>query len=124
MMPIDTFIHQLIRLGLADSFLEIIQKHYLKVTEIYNLLMFIDENNIRDMYITTNNCNDGFTLLIEIYNPVDLNEGSYQSNDFSIQIINKSNMIELTIVNNYESEDEVYEIRLSEHGKVDSRKWS
>ena len=38
MLPIDLFIDQLIQLGLAESFLEIITKHYLKVTEIYNKL--------------------------------------------------------------------------------------
>ena len=35
MMPIDIFIDQLIQLGLADSFLDVIEKHYLKVSSLY-----------------------------------------------------------------------------------------
>ena len=35
-MPIDIFIDQLIQLGLADSFLDVIEKHYLKVSSIYS----------------------------------------------------------------------------------------
>ena len=39
MMPIDMFINQLIQLGLADSFLDVIEHHYLKVTKIYNSIL-------------------------------------------------------------------------------------
>ena len=38
MMSIDKFINQLIQLGLAESFLEVINKHYLKVTKLYSII--------------------------------------------------------------------------------------
>ena len=47
MMPIDKFINQLIQSGLADSFSEVIDKHYLKVVEIYSILMVIGEENVK-----------------------------------------------------------------------------
>ena len=53
MMPIDKFINQLIQLGLADSFLEVINSHYLKVIEVYNIISFIDEDNIEKPFDTS-----------------------------------------------------------------------
>lgn len=124
MMSIDTFIHQLIQLGLADSFLDVINTHYLKVVEVYNIISFIDENNIRDIYLNNEECKDGFKVTLNLYNPVEIDDGMNYSNDFSVQIINGGNYIEITVINNYESEEEIYETRFSEHGKVNSRKWS
>ena len=66
MMPIDNFIHQLIQLGLADSFLDVINNHYLKIMEIYNILYFIDENNIRDIYLNNDDYKDGFRVIINL----------------------------------------------------------
>ena len=124
MMPIDNFIHQLIQLGLADSFLDIINNHYLKVMEIYNMIYFIDENNIRDIYLNSVENNDGFTVTINLYNPVDIDNDIENSSDFSVQIINNGNSIHITVINNYESEEEIYEARFSEHGNLNKGKWS
>ena len=124
MMPIDTFIHQLIQLGLADSFLDVINTHYLKVVEVYNIISFIDENNIRDIYLNNEECKDGFKVTLNLYNPVEIDDGMNYSNDFSVQIINGGNFIEITVINNYESEEEIYEVRFSEHGDLNKGKWS
>lgn len=124
MMPIDTFIHQLIQLGLADSFLDVINNHYLKIMEIYNILYFIDENNIRDIYLNNDDYKDGFRVTINLYNPVEIDNGIEYSEEFSIQIINNGNSIEITVINNYESEEEIYEARFSEHGDLNKGKWS
>lgn len=124
MMPIDNFIHQLIQLGLADSFLDVINNHYLKIMEIYNILYFIDENNIRDIYLNNDGYKDGFRVTINLYNPVEIDNGIEYSEEFSIQIINNGNSIEITVINNYESEEEIYEARFSEHGNLNQGKWS
>jgi hypothetical protein len=124
MMPIDNFIHQLIQLGLADSFLDVINNHYLKIMEIYNILYFIDENNIRDIYLNNDDYKDGFRVTINLYNPVEIDNGIEYSEEFSIQIINNGNSIEITVINNYESEEEIYEARFSEHGNLNQGKWS
>ena len=124
MMPIDNFIHQLIQLGLADSFLDVINIHYLKVMEVYNIISFIDENNIRDIYLNNEEYKDGFRVTLNLYNPVEIDCGINYSNDFSVQIINGGNYIEITVINNYESEEEIYEARFSEHGDLNKGKWS
>ena len=124
MMSIDNFIHQLIHLGLADSFLDVINKHYLKIMEIYNIIYFIDENNIRDIYLNNDDYKDGFRVTIILYNPVEIDNGIEYSEEFSIQIINNGNSIEITVINNYESEEEIYEARFSEHGNLNQGKWS
>ena len=124
MMSIDNFIHQLIQLGLADSFLDVINKHYLKIMEIYNIIYFIDENNIRDIYLNNDEYKDGFRVTINLYNPVEIDNGIEYSEEFSIQIINNGNSIEITVINNYESEEEIYEARFSEHGNLNQGKWS
>jgi sRNA-binding regulator protein Hfq len=124
MMPIDTFIHQLIQLGLADSFLDVINTHYLKVVEVYNIISFIDENNIRDIYLNNDEYKDGFRVTINLYNPVEIDNSIEYSKEFSVQIINNGNSIEITVINNYESEEEIYEARFSEHGDLNKGKWS
>ena len=87
-------------------------------------IYFIDENNIRDIYLNNNDCKDGFTVAINLYNPVDIENEINYSNDFSVQIINNGNSIEITVINNYESEEEIYEARFSEHGNLNQGKWS
>ena len=124
MMPINDFIDQLIQLGLADSFLDVINKHYLKVTEVYNLISFIDENNVRDVYLINDGDSDGINVIIELYNPVELENDTIYTDELSIQIINDSNRVEIAVVNNYESEEEIYENRLGRHEKNNCRKWS
>lgn len=124
MMPINKFIDQLIQLGLADSFLDVINKHYLKVTEVYNLISFIDENNVRDVYLINDDDSDGINVIVELYNPVELENDNIYTDELSIQIINNGNRVEITVVNNYESEEEIYENRLGRHEKNNCRKWS
>ena len=124
MIPIDNFINQLIQLGLADSFLDVINKHYLKVTEVYNLISFIDENNVRDVYLINDGDSDGINVIIELYNPVELENDTIYTDELSIQIINDGNRVEIAVVNNYESEEEIYENRLGRHEKNNCRKWS
>lgn len=124
MMPINEFIDQLIQLGLADSFLDVINKHYLKVTEVYNLISFIDENNVRDVYLINDGDSDGINVILELYNPVELENDNIYTDELSIQIINDGNRVEIAVVNNYESEEEIYENRLGRHEKNNCRKWS
>ena len=123
MMSIDKFINQLIQLGLAESFLEVINKHYLKVTKLYSIISVIDENNVRDIDCKLDSNQDSITLWLHIYNPVE-NIEVIGDNELSIQIVNNGNVIEIIVSNNYESEEEIYEIRFNGHAKSNYRKWS
>lgn len=124
MMSIDKFINQLIQLGLAESFLEVINKHYLKVTKLYSIISVIDENNVRDIDCKLDNDQDLITLWLYIYNPVE-NIEAVGDNELSVQIDNNNNnVIEIIVSNNYESEEEIYEIRFNGHAKSNYRKWS
>lgn len=112
MMPIDNFINQLIRLGLADSFLNIIDNHYLKITKIYEAIFEIHEDNIQDMELFYNDENDSITLIIHLFEPVnDLVISS--DKELTGNIVNNGNNIEITVTNNYESEDDIYENRFN-----------
>lgn len=123
MMPIDEFIHQLIQLGLADSFLDVIKNHYIKISEIYNLISFIDTNNIINMDCESGIDPESITLILNLYNPVD-DIIIEDTEELTIQVNNKGNIVEITVVNNYESEEEIYEARFSEHGNINQGKWS
>ena len=123
MMPIDIFINQLIQLGLADSFLYVIEKHYLKVSEIYSLISDIDTNNIKDINCFTDENSDSITVILELYNPIgDIVSSS--SNELTVQTNNEDNIVTITVTNNYESEDDIYEIRFNGHAKNYTHKWS
>ena len=123
-MPIDKFINQLIQLGLADSFLDVIDKHYLKVTKIYNMIMNIDENNILHIDLTYDEVNDSITIIIELNEPVEDLLIDNSDNELSIQTINNGNCIEITVTNNYESEESVYENRFNGRRTPYKPKWS
>lgn len=123
MMPIDIFINQLIQLGLAESFLDVIEKHYLKVTEIYNLISDIDTNNIKDMECYSDDKNDSVTVVIYLYNPIEDIIAS-NTDELTVQINNDENTVSITVTNNYESEEDVYEIRFNGHAKSYNHKWS
>lgn len=123
MMPIDIFINQLIQLGLAESFLDVIEKHYLKVTEIYNLISDIDTNNIKDMECYSDDKNDSVTVVIYLYNPIEDIIAS-NTDELTIQINNDETTVSITVTNNYESEEDVYEIRFNGHAKSYNHKWS
>lgn len=123
MLPIDLFIDQLIQLGLAESFLEIITKHYLKVTEIYNIISSIDTNNVKSIDGYLGEDSDSMTIILCLYNPIDdIIVGDI--NDFTVQTNNNGNTVEITVTNNYESEEELYEIRLNGRRKSYNHKWS
>ena len=123
MMPIDMFINQLIQLGLADSFLDVINNHYLKVTEVYNLLSVIETNNIKDIECYVGEDVDSITVIVHLYNPVeDIIVGN--NNDLTVQINNAENAVEITVTNNYESEEELYETRFNGRKQSYTPKWS
>jgi hypothetical protein len=124
MMPIDRFINQLIQLGLADSFLDIINNHYLKVVEVYNIISFIDEDNIADILCSTDDNVDLLKVLVLLVNPVELDNRNENSNEFSIDIINNGCSIEITVINNFESEEAIYENRFNGRGTPYTHKWS
>ena len=124
MMPIDKFINQLIQLGLADSFLDVINNHYLKVVEVYNLISFIDEDEIIDILCSTDDIIDSIKVLLLLKNPVDLPDSCETINEFLVQVINKGCSIEIIVTNNYESEEAVYESRFNGRRTPYSHKWS
>ena len=68
-------------------------------------------------------CEDSITVIVYLYNPIE--EIIINSiDDLTIQCNNEGNVITITVSNNYESEEEIYETRLSKHEKVDTHKWS
>jgi hypothetical protein len=123
MIPIDIFINQLIQLGLADSFLEVIEKHYLKVTKIYSIISGVNEDNIKEMKLLQDELNDSITIIIELFEPV---EDLIASNDseLSVSINNTNNIVEITVTNNFESEEDIYESRFNGRRTPYTPKWS
>ena len=123
MMPIDKFINQLIQLGLADSFLDVIEHHYLKVTKIYNTIMEIHEDNIINIELEQSKGNDSITIILELVEAVE-NLNVEDDLELSLHIVNNGNIIEITVTNNYESEDEIYENRFNGRRTPYTHKWS
>ena len=124
MIPIDNFINQLIQLGLADSFLDVINNHYLKITEIYNILMCVDTNNIKDISCYKSEDMDSVSVTVFLYNPIEDIATDQYSNDLIVQIINNGDSIEITVVNTYESEEELKETRFKGRKAFYTPKWS
>ena len=123
MMPIDKFINQLIHLGLADSFLDVIEHHYLKVTKIYNSILEINEDNIISINLIHDAENDSITIILELVEAVD-NLFISDDKELTVSLINNGNTVEVTVTNNYESEDEVYENRFNGRRTPYTHKWS
>jgi hypothetical protein len=123
MMPIDLFINQLIHLGLADSFLEVVEKHYLKVSTIYNTISLIDEENVKEINMVYGDDIDTITVIIELYTPVDLSI-SNNNEELTVQLNNEGTTVEITVTNIYESEDEIYESRFNGRRTPYTHKWS
>ena len=123
MMPIDLFINQLIHLGLADSFLEVVEKHYLKVSTIYNTISLIDEENVKEISMIYGDDIDTITVIIELYTPVDLSI-SNNNEELTVQLNNEGTTVEITVTNIYESEDEIYESRFNGRRTPYTHKWS
>ena len=124
MMPIDEFINQLIQSGLADSFLDVIDLHYLKVVEVYNIISFIEESNILNIEYIDDEEHDSLKVIITLNEPVEIEEEYSQTTDFSIQIINVGTTLEITVTNNYESEAVIYENRFNGRRTPYTHKWS
>ena len=122
MIPIDIFINQLIQLGLADSFLEVIEKHYLKVTKIYHIISGVNEDNIKDIQLIQDLDHDSITLIIDLHNSVELVGSS--DKELTVQINNEGNTVEITVTNNYESEEDIYESRFNGRRTPYTHKWS
>ena len=123
MMPIDKFINQLIQLGLADSFLDVIDNHYLKITRIYNAILEISEDNVLNIDLIQDIENDSITVILELIEPVnDLIISS--DKELSVQINNNGNIVEIMVTNNYESEEEIYENRFNGRRTPYTHKWS
>ena len=123
MMPIDNFINQLIQLGLADSFLDVIDKHYLKITKIYNVIIGIDESNVKYIDLIQDDENDSITVILELFEPVE-NLINNSDKEISVQINNAENIVEISVTNNYESEEEIYENRFNGRRTPYTHKWS
>ena len=123
MMPIDLFINQLIHLGLADSFLEVVEKHYLKVSTIYNTISLIDEENVKEINMIYGDDIDTITVIIDLYTPVDLSI-SNNNEELTVQLNNEGTTVEITVTNIYESEDEIYESRFNGRRTPYTHKWS
>lgn len=123
MMPIDKFINQLIQLGLADSFLDVIEHHYLKVTKIYNSILEINEDNIISIDLLHDAENDSITIILELVEAVD-NLFISDDKELAVNLINNGNIVEITVTNKYESEDEVYENRFNGRRTPYTHKWS
>ena len=123
MMPIDMFINQLIQLGLADSFLDVIDKHYLKITKIYNVIIEIDESNVKYIDLIQDDENDSITVVLELFEPVE-NLINNSDKEISVQINNAENIVEISVTNNYESEEEIYENRFNGRRTPYTHKWS
>ena len=123
MMPIDLFINQLIHLGLADSFLEVVEKHYLKVSTIYNTISLIDEENVKEINMVYGDDIDTITVIIDLYTPVDLSI-SNNNEELTVQLNNEGTTVEITVTNIYESEDEIYESRFNGRRTPYTHKWS
>ena len=123
MMPIDKFINQLIQLGLADSFLDVIDNHYLKITKIYNSILNVPEDNIINIDLVYDSDNDSLTVILELSEPVSELVIS-GDNELSVQLNNNGNSIEITVTNNYESEEDIYENRFNGRRTPYTHKWS
>lgn len=123
MMPIDKFINQLIQLGLADSFLDVIDNHYLKITKIYNSILNIPEDNIINIDLVYDSDSDSLTVILELSEPVSELVIS-GDNELSVQLNNNGNSIEITVTNNYESEEDIYENRFNGRRTPYTHKWS
>ena len=123
MIPIDIFINQLIQLGLADSFLDVIEKHYLKVTKIYSIISGVNEENVKDINLIQDESSDSITVIIELNEPVENLEDSDDA-ELSVQINNTGNIVEITVTNKFESEEDIYESRFNGRRTPYTHKWS
>ena len=96
----------------------------MKVSELYNLFSIIDTNNIKDIECYKSDEVDSITVVMHLYNPIEQLPASQYSEELTVQIINTGNTIEITVVNSYESEEELYETRFNGRKQSYTPKWS
>lgn len=124
MMSIDKFIQQLIHSGLAGPFLNAIKDHYLKIVEIYNMISFINEDDIEDINGYIDDDNNAVSVTITAKQKFESEITPYDSDDFIIQVDNSGNTVTITVSNNHGNEEDIYETRFNGCKKTNSNKWS
>lgn len=122
MISLDNFITQLIHSGLAESFLNVIKEHYLKVTLIYDIICGIETEAIENISCEAGD-EDSLTVTVSLNRKVTDEFCSY-NNDFDVQILNCGNSISITVSNKLGNEDDIYEARLAGRKKANHNKWS
>lgn len=120
MMSVDNLIHQLIHSGLADTFLNVINNHYLKVMILFDI---ISDSGVGDVDILKASIGLNDTLVVTFKPGVDICD-YFSDDEFEVQINKCGNESTVCISNKLESEGEVYETRFSRHAKDNWYKWS
>jgi hypothetical protein len=93
------------------------------VTKIYNSILEINEDNIISIDLIHDAENDSITITLELVEAVD-NLFISDDKELTVNLINNGNTVEITVTNNYESEDEVYENRFNGRRTPYTHKWS
>ena len=127
-MGIDMFINQLIQSGLADySCLDLISDHYLKILEVYEIIRKLNISETTEFYANLDKLNDILIVKVILDNDFEgdidslINSESY----FEINIEVDRNVLIIEINDsNYESEEELYEIRFTRHKEINNSQWS
>lgn len=127
-MGIDMFINQLIQSGLADySCLDLISDHYLKILEVYEIIRKLNISETTEFYANLDKLNDILIVKVILDNDFEgdidslINSESY----FEINIEVDGNVLIIEINDsNYESEEELYEIRFTRHKEINNSQWS
>ena len=127
-MGIYMFINQLIQSGLADySCLDLISDHYLKILEVYEIIRKLNISETTEFYANLDKLNDILIVKVILDNDVEgdidslINSESY----FEINIEVDGNVLIIEINDsNYESEEELYEIRFTRHKEINNSQWS
>lgn len=122
MISLDNFITQLIHSGLAESFLNVVKEHYLKVNIIYDIICGIETEAIDDMSCQLGK-DDSLTVTVILNRNVTDELCSYNS-DFDVQIVNCGNSVSVTVSNKLGNESDIYEARLAGCKKTNNNKWS
>lgn len=127
-MGIDMFINQLIQSGLADySCLDLISNHYLKILEVYEIIQHLNISETTEYNVNLDKLNDILTVEVILDNDFEGDIDSLINSDsyFEINIEVNKNILSIEINDSeYESEEELYEIRFTRHKETDNSQWS
>ena len=85
--------------------------------------VIFNESNIKEMNLIQDEGNDSITILIELFEPVNELVGS-SDKELTVQINNEGNTVEISVTNNYESEEDIYESRFNGRRTPYTHKWS